>query len=89
MDDYGTRFVKTSLLSEIEILTGKDATERMEMALEQPITSREQSPERTLQESKLQNNVIIAPYDRAARNSNRASDNYTLYLFTCQACNPE
>ena len=49
------------LLSEIETLTGEDTTERMEMALEQPITSREQSPERTLQERKLQNNVIIAP----------------------------
>ena len=34
------------------------------MALVQPITSREQSPERTLQERKLQNNVIVAPYDR-------------------------
>ena len=52
------------MLSEIETLTGEDATERVEMALVQPITSREQSPERTLQEMKLQNNVIIAPYDR-------------------------
>ena len=56
-------------MSEIETLTGEDTTERVEMALGQPITSREQSPERILQERKLQNNVIIAP-----------SDNYTLYL---------
>ena len=69
-------------LSEIETLTGEDAAVRVEMTLGQPITSREQSPERMLQERKLQNNVIIAPYDRAACNSNRASDNYTLYLFT-------
>ena len=34
-------------MSEIETLTGEDATERVEMALGQPITSRE-SPERTL-----------------------------------------
>ena len=40
-------------LSEIETLTGEDATERVEMALAQPITSIEQSPERTLQERKL------------------------------------
>ena len=53
-------------MSEIETLTGEDATERVEMALGQPITSREQSPERMLQERKLQNNVIITPYDRAA-----------------------
>ena len=50
-----------SLLSEIETLTGEDTAERVEMALGKPITSREQSPERTLQERKLQNNVIIAP----------------------------
>ena len=49
------------MLSEIETLTGEDATERVEMALVQPITSREQSLERTLQERKLQNNVIITP----------------------------
>ena len=49
-------------MSEIETLTGEDTTERVEMALGQPITSGEQSPERTLQERKLQNNVIIAPY---------------------------
>ena len=49
-------------VSEIETLTGEDTTERVEMALGQPITSREQSHERTLQERKLQNNVIIAPY---------------------------
>ena len=41
------------LLSERETLTGEDTTERMEMALGQPITSREQSPERKLQERKL------------------------------------
>ena len=34
------------------------------MALGQSVTSREQSPERTLQEGKPQNNVIIAPYDK-------------------------
>ena len=34
------------------------------MALGQPITSREESPERRLQEGKPQNNVIIAHYDR-------------------------
>ena len=51
-------------MSEIETLTGEDTTERVEMALGQPITSREQSPERMLQERKLQNNVIIAPYER-------------------------
>ena len=34
------------------------------MVLGQSITSREQSPERTLQERNLQNNVIIAPYKR-------------------------
>ena len=51
-------------MSEIETLTGEDTTERVEMALGQPITSREQSPKRTLQERKLQNNVIIAPYER-------------------------
>ncbi len=51
----------SSTMSEIETLTGEDATERVEMALGQPITSREQSPERTLQERKLQNNLIIAP----------------------------
>ena len=47
-------------MSEIETLTGEDTTERVEMALGQPITSREQSPERKLQERKLQNNAIIA-----------------------------
>ena len=69
-------------MSEIETLTGEDTTERGEMALGQPITSREQSPERTLQERKLQNNVIVAAIRKTALNSNRASDNYTLYLFT-------
>ena len=49
------------MLSEIETLTGEYTTERVEMALGQPITSREQSPERTQQERKLQNNVVIAP----------------------------
>ena len=34
------------------------------MALGQLITSREQSPERMLQEGKPQNHVIIAPYNR-------------------------
>ena len=38
------------LMSEIGTLTGEDPAERVEMALGQPITSREQSPERTLQE---------------------------------------
>ena len=51
-------------MSEIETLTGEDTTERVEMALVQPSTSREQSPERMLQERKLQNNVTIAPYNR-------------------------
>ena len=57
---YGLE-LKRKWLSEIETLTGEDATERVEMALGQPITSREQIPERTQQERKLQNNVIIAP----------------------------
>ena len=57
-------YLETRGLSEIETLTGEDTTERVEMALGQPITSREQSPERMLQERKLQNNVIIAPYER-------------------------
>ena len=35
-------------MSEIGTLTGEDPTERVEMALGQPITSREHSPERTL-----------------------------------------
>ena len=48
-------------MSEIETLTGEDTTERVEIALGQQITSREQSPERPLQERKLQNNVIIEP----------------------------
>ena len=55
---------KEGRTSEIGTLTGEDSAERVEMALGQPITSREQSPERTLQEGKPQNNVIIAPYDR-------------------------
>ena len=48
-------------MSEIGTLTGEDPPERVEMALGQPNTSREQSPERTLQEGKPQNHVIIAP----------------------------
>ena len=36
------------LMSEIGTLTGEDPAERVEMALGKPITSREQSPERTL-----------------------------------------
>ena len=56
-------------MSEIETLTGEDTTERVEMALGQPITCREQSPERNLQERKLKNNVIIAPYGKVAFNS--------------------
>ena len=68
-------------MSKIETLTGEDVTERVEMALVQPFTSREQSPERTLQERKLPNNVIIA-HTTGCSNSYRASDNYTLYLFT-------
>ena len=54
------RLNNNTILSEIETLTGEDTTERVEMALGQPITSGEQSPERKLQERKLQNNVIIA-----------------------------
>ena len=41
-------------------MTGEEPAERVEMALAQPITSREQNPERTLQEGKPQNPVIIA-----------------------------
>ena len=55
----GMQCAWTCCLSEIETLTGEDATEKVEMALVQPITSREQIPERTLQERKLQNNVIM------------------------------
>ena len=44
------------------LLTGEDdRAEMVEMALGQPITSREQSPERPLQDGKPHNNVIIAP----------------------------
>ena len=45
-------------------LTGEDPAERVEMALGQPITSREQSPERMLQDGKPQKHVIISPYHR-------------------------
>ena len=58
--DQGSLF-KEGGMSEIGTLTGEDPAERVEMALGQPITSREQSPERTLQEGKPQNHVIIAP----------------------------
>ena len=58
--DQGSLF-KEGGTSEIGTLTGEDSAERVEMALGQPITSREQSPERMLQEGKPQNNVIIAP----------------------------
>ena len=51
-------------MSEKGTLTGEDPAERVEMDLGQPITSREQSPERKLQEGKPQNQAIIAPYDR-------------------------
>ena len=51
-------------MSEIGTLTGEDPAERVEMALGKPITSREQSPERTLQEGKAQNHTIIALYNR-------------------------
>ena len=49
-------------MSEIGTLTGEDPAERVEMALGKPIireSSREQSPERMLQEGKPQNHVII------------------------------
>ena len=61
--DLGSLF-KEGGMSKTGTLTGEDPAERVKMALGQPITSREQSPERMLQEGKLQNNVIIAPYDR-------------------------
>ena len=51
--DQGSLF-KEGGMSEIETLTGEDATERVEKALVQPITSREQSPERTLQDARGQ-----------------------------------
>ena len=54
-------------MSEIGTLTGDDPAERMEMALGQPITSREQIPEWTPQEGKPQNHAIIAPYNRLHR----------------------
>ena len=54
-------------MSEIGTLTGEDPAETVEMALGQPITSREQSPEWTLQEGKPQNQAIIAPYNRLHR----------------------
>ena len=49
-------------MSEIGTLAGEDPAERVEMALGKPITrksSREQSPERMLQEGKPKNHVII------------------------------
>ena len=60
--DQGSLFNEGGM-SEIGTLTGEDPAERVEMALGQPITSensREQSPERMLQERKPQNYVIIA-----------------------------
>ena len=66
------------LMSEIGTLTGEDPAERVEMALGQPITSREQNPERKLQVGKAQNHLH---HRQAARNSKSASDYYTLYLF--------
>ena len=69
-------------MSEIGTLTGEDPAERVEMALGQPITSREQSPEMTLQERETTESCNNCTIGQAACNSNRASDIYTLYLFT-------
>ena len=69
-------------MSEIGTLTGEDPAERVEMALGKPITSMEQSPERTVQEGESRESHNNCTIQQAACNSNRASDNYTLYLFT-------
>ena len=66
--------------SEIRTLTGEDPAERLEMVLGQPITresSREQSPERMLQEGKPPESCSNYILRQAACNSNRASGNYT------------
>ena len=49
--DQGSLFEEGGM-SESRTLTGEDPAERVEMALGQPVTSKEQSPERMLQEGK-------------------------------------